>query len=565
MNSPILNILEDMKLKLLRSIVILILVSVLFIFLSLCLTYCETPLEEDAFITFRYVENFLNGNGFVFNKSERVEGISNFLWAVVLAILSRFGFALLPTSAMLGLGLGILIIWTLWLFSVLYLKSESYFQFIAPLLLSTHTSFIISCTNGLETALYTFFITIGTISFVLELREKEVFPYSAVIFSLASMTRPEAPLLFSGIMLTLIFRDLINHKLRRHTVVSSVTFCLIYGSFISFRIYYYHDIFPNTIYSKITASTLRSSILLFDFFVNTKSYFILFPALFLLFKTYAKKPFYQIVIIITVHTISLLFTTPFPRYIVPILPLSFILVQEGLFQISRILEHFSSVKGRYKEGFVLLLTVSILLTNLLGHDFGFWGKFVVPKANLLLINLKQIFANPTIIKRKFEAYNWQNTPQNFHALFGDWIRRNIPENSIILYDQMGQTPFYAGRSYTFIDSLGITDKIIAEIKYKEKNFILFKIRDLVLKLVPGVDAETYQKDLTFSGYVLSRNPDYIFILVKSKEIRRLIFLDEFNHRYYKYRNFIPGSREFNAYYRKTSVPIPKFILSYPLH
>ena len=168
------------------------------------------------------------------------------------------------------------------------------------------------------------------------------------------------------------------------------------------------------------------------------------------------------------------------------------------------------------------------------------------------INLKQIFTNPAIIKGKLESYNWQNIPQNFQTLFGNWIRRNVPVNSIILYDQMGQTPFYAGRlSYTFIDSFGVTDKIIAAIKYREKNPILFKIRDLVLKLLPGVDVETYQKNLTFSEYILSRNPDYIFILVKSKQLKRLISSDEFNHRYYKYRQFIPGiPRRIEGYCRK---------------
>src|SRR5207249_3174984 len=37
---------------------------------------------DDAFITFRYAHNLLNGHGMVFNPGERVEGYTNFLWVL---------------------------------------------------------------------------------------------------------------------------------------------------------------------------------------------------------------------------------------------------------------------------------------------------------------------------------------------------------------------------------------------------------------------------------------------------------------------------------------------------
>ena len=44
-------------------------------------------LTDDAFISFRYVRNLLEGHGLVFNPGERVEGYSNFLWVLELAAL----------------------------------------------------------------------------------------------------------------------------------------------------------------------------------------------------------------------------------------------------------------------------------------------------------------------------------------------------------------------------------------------------------------------------------------------------------------------------------------------
>ena len=44
-------------------------------------------LTDDAFISFRYVRNLLEGHGLVFNPGERGEGYSNFLWTPELAFI----------------------------------------------------------------------------------------------------------------------------------------------------------------------------------------------------------------------------------------------------------------------------------------------------------------------------------------------------------------------------------------------------------------------------------------------------------------------------------------------
>ena len=44
-------------------------------------------LTDDAFISFRYVRNLLEGHGLVFNPGEYVEGYTNFLWILELVAL----------------------------------------------------------------------------------------------------------------------------------------------------------------------------------------------------------------------------------------------------------------------------------------------------------------------------------------------------------------------------------------------------------------------------------------------------------------------------------------------
>ena len=44
---------------------------------------------DDAYISFRYVENFAKGDGLVFNRGEYVEGHTNFLWVILLGLLKK--------------------------------------------------------------------------------------------------------------------------------------------------------------------------------------------------------------------------------------------------------------------------------------------------------------------------------------------------------------------------------------------------------------------------------------------------------------------------------------------
>ena len=58
---------------------------------------------DDAFITFRYVQNLLGGNGLVYNVGERVEGYTHFLWLLLVALFRWMGFEPIAITQVLGL------------------------------------------------------------------------------------------------------------------------------------------------------------------------------------------------------------------------------------------------------------------------------------------------------------------------------------------------------------------------------------------------------------------------------------------------------------------------------
>ena len=58
---------------------------------------------DDAWISFRYARNFVEGLGLVFNPGERVEGYTNFSWTLLAALGIHLGAGV--ESWAIGLGL----------------------------------------------------------------------------------------------------------------------------------------------------------------------------------------------------------------------------------------------------------------------------------------------------------------------------------------------------------------------------------------------------------------------------------------------------------------------------
>src|SRR5262252_3921733 len=61
---------------------------------------------DDAFVSFVYARNLARHGQLVFNLGERVEGYTNFLWTVILALLMKVGLAPEIMSRVLGTAAG---------------------------------------------------------------------------------------------------------------------------------------------------------------------------------------------------------------------------------------------------------------------------------------------------------------------------------------------------------------------------------------------------------------------------------------------------------------------------
>lgn len=146
----------------------------------------RVELVDDAYITFRYVENLLGGHGLVFNPGERVEGLSNALWAFLLVPARYLGLDIEMTARGLGLLLAGAALADALRASYRLAGGSCFAAAAAGICVAGFANYWLSAASGLETGLAAFLVTRGFID-LLDGRTLRL----AFVGILAALTRPE--------------------------------------------------------------------------------------------------------------------------------------------------------------------------------------------------------------------------------------------------------------------------------------------------------------------------------------------------------------------------------------
>ena len=210
---------------------------------------------DDIFITFRYVENWLFGNGIVYNVGEHVEGYTHFLWMCLITLFQLLGYH--PEEIVQLLGLcsfaGILLV-----FIAISWRTTQRPDLVVPLtalLLAFNFDFKIWATSGLETSLFTFFVSASLFSLCLwNSRPERALVVSGLLLVLALMTRPDGIVMYAAAGLFVALRSYVQDARWKHLMRSlflfGSAFLIVYLPYFIWKYLYYGDIFPNTYYAK---------------------------------------------------------------------------------------------------------------------------------------------------------------------------------------------------------------------------------------------------------------------------------------------------------------------------
>ncbi len=205
---------------------------------------------EDAGISFAYAKHFAEGEGFVtYPGGERVEGFSNPLWTFLMAACHFVGLSVWVSAKVWGAILGIL---TLpFVYGITRRANVSYkLAMLAPLLLVISPNYVIWCGAGLENALYGFLLALGLWRLLYEGDNQDARPWSAFVFCLVCMTRPEGVMyaLLAAVAMTVF--SVVDRRWLRIPVWLAV-FAIPFGLYQWWRFEYFGWPYPNTYYAKL--------------------------------------------------------------------------------------------------------------------------------------------------------------------------------------------------------------------------------------------------------------------------------------------------------------------------
>ena len=225
---------------------------------ALAMAWLAVVQLDDVFIVYRYARNLAAGAGFVFNPGERVEGVSCFLWTLLLAPFAALGLSLPSVAPVLGAGCGLS---TIVLVAQIHAEGEGRTQLawrdlLPALLLASSPHFLYWSVGALEAVPFALLVTLALRDHLREMRDNTRFPRSALWLALATMTRPEAPLLIA-----LMAGERLFETARRRWPVADrraglrwlALLLIIVLPVLAWRYLYFGAWLPNTYYAKLGA------------------------------------------------------------------------------------------------------------------------------------------------------------------------------------------------------------------------------------------------------------------------------------------------------------------------
>ena len=216
--------------------------------------------SDDSFISLRFSERLLQGDGLTWTDGERVEGYSNLLWVLLTAALGALGLELVTAARLLGALCTVAAL--LALTDALRPRDlrSAVLAAVAPALVAATQPVMIWSLAGLEGPLLLALLAWGFGGLLRRARDEELWQpgvarpllAAGLPFALACWTRPDAPLwaLMAGIGLAVGVRPLGATDAGRRALWFGAPALAAVTAQLAFRLLYYGDYVPNTAHVK---------------------------------------------------------------------------------------------------------------------------------------------------------------------------------------------------------------------------------------------------------------------------------------------------------------------------
>lgn len=420
-------------------------------------------IEEDSYIYFRVAENIAQGYGYVFNIGDiPIESGSGPLWQYLLALGALIGCNMVTQAKAMGLVFGI---------ATLVLMNRTATRLSTPLIggcltiaLAASVPFVWWSGSGLETSLYTCLMMLCIHQAITPERSSWV---AALPFALLLLARPEAFISVGCFFAYLLCTSRVQLAIR--LLIASL---LIYGGYLVFRYFYFGEIQISPFYAKISVDGVQWGYL----WGVLKEYRLLYllalvvPAALFWRRTIANGPF---VLLALLTGAGLFFAAAnfdlkvYHRFFAHCLPTLLLLVAVSA---GRLRQALPTRLTPWMAGYVVAASLAVAwlprVPDIYVHTRNPYFAMLdqlSEQPSLVLASITRKIANPHTVTEVDETLQG-TTPHvinaNYQSAVGHFLHDNYPQGLTIAYDQMGQTPYFAGQRQNFIDFLGLATRPI---------------------------------------------------------------------------------------------------------
>lgn len=408
-------------------------------------------LFDDAMISMQYAKNLAHGDGLVWNAGgEKVEGFSNPLWVLLMAVIHLFPIALTQTSLyvkVMSLALLILNVIVIKLLADEFTTKKS-----IPLIATFLTAFYFPLNNwslqGMEVGLQALLLSSALLFSLRALKGKRFSPWPYVFLGLGVLLRMDTAAPAAAFIAVISWFD--ESRRKEHLIWGIGILAVTLGSLSIFRAIYYGDWLPNTYYLKLggVSTILRLSIGMrrfWDFVWNSNWALFAIPlALPALDKRKALFPLYAVFLGQAAYSMYVggdawEHVGGANRFIAAVMPVFFVLFSLTLGAIYELVIQ----SGKFKTQLAYGTGTAFLALFAIFSLYSFNSLLVQDAVSKWTLHEKPVFTESV------ERY----------ALMGLALREVTTENAAIAVVTAGNIPYFSER--TAIDLLGKNDPVVA--------------------------------------------------------------------------------------------------------
>lgn len=456
---------------------------------------------EDAFISFRYVENLLAGHGFAYNPGQRVEGFTSFGWVVLLAGAKQLGLPLVTTARALSLAFALLLVALTARIAAVVQPGRAPWWLASGALVAAHGTWAYYARTGMETPLFALLVLWA--AWVLAAPGRGRALLAAGILAAAALVRPEG-IGYAAALATMLA---LRADARRDAGVLAGVFALLFVPYFVWRWQHFGWPLPNTYYAKASPSRalMVDGLRQLEEFVTLGAFALaLLGLLVVLWQRWSARWWRLSAGVMLGAMVNVVLvggdSFAFHRFFLPAIPFAAITTVEGV----RVVGQRLRLRGR-RSGVAGAVLTALLAAWLFASAF-------VPRRSLSGDHGISQYRRVRGVARINEDY----------FVVGRWLREHFAPDTVIALNAAGIVPYESGLAT--IDMLGLNDVHIAH-------------RPIALGDSGAAGHEKHD-----AGYVLGRRPDLIVpgLPVLGREKIRPGRLMPWFQRWFRY---LPGDRE----------------------